>query len=90
MFSKGVAAEQGLVLVQGSENRLDAAIHMFFVPFDLGVIWINQQGKIVDHCLAKAWRPFYMPAQPAKYILEIHPQRLAEFQTGDQVAFDAA
>lgn len=90
MFSKEVGEEKGLVLVQESETRLDAAIHMFFVPFDLGVIWIDKQGKIVDHCLAKAWQPFYMPARPAKYILEIHPQRLAEFQTGDQVIFDAA
>ncbi len=90
MFQKGVASNRGLVLVQSSDSRLDAAIHMFFVPFDLGVIWINRDNTIVDTCLAKSWRPFYMPARPAKYILEIHPDRLAEFQVGDQVTFDHA
>lgn len=90
MFRSGVANDRGLVLVQTSENRLDAAIHMFFVPFDLGVIWINSENTIVDACLAKAWRPFYIPALPAKYILEIHPGRLSEFQVGDQVTFHHA
>jgi uncharacterized membrane protein (UPF0127 family) len=90
MFSKGVEDQGGLLLVQSSQSRMDAAIHMFFVPFDLGVIWINQEMQVVDTCLAKAWRPFYMPAHPAKYILEIHPDHLSEFKTGDQVTFDHA
>jgi len=90
MFRSGVGIDRGLVLVQSTENRMDASIHMFFVPFDLGVVWVNQKNTVVDACLAKAWRPFYMPSHPAKYILEIHPDRLAEFPVGDQVTFHHA
>jgi uncharacterized protein len=83
MFQAGVANEGGLLIIQPHESRLDAAIHMFFVNFDLGVVWINQQNAVVDTCLARRWRPFYMPATKAKMILEINPGLLPEFSAGD-------
>jgi len=88
MFQKGVAQTGGLLIVQPAESRLDAAIHMFFVNFDLGVVWINHQNIVVDTCLARRWRPFYMPANKAKMILEIHPGRLTDFSTGDHLMID--
>jgi len=78
---------QGLLLVESRDNRLDASIHMFFVYMDLAVIWINSRNIVVDTVLAKSWKPFYAPRQPARFILEIHPDRLSEFQIGDQVEF---
>ena len=88
MFTKPVASDQGLLLVQDRENRLDASIHMFFVNYDLGTIWLDGRGMVVDRCLARRWRPYYAPARPARYILEINPSRLAEFLPGDQVQFE--
>jgi uncharacterized protein len=90
MFQSGVLKEGGLLIVQDSESRLDAAIHMFFVNFDLAVVWINRQNDVVDTCLARRWRPYYMPSHKAQMILEIHPSRLNEFWVGDCLSIEHA
>ena len=77
-----------MLLVQSRDSRLDASIHMLNVWTDLAVIWINNQGIVVDLCTARAWYPFYMPKQPARYILEMAPTRLSEFAIGDIVSFE--
>jgi uncharacterized membrane protein (UPF0127 family) len=90
MFRSSLAPGQGLLLVEGRDSRLDTAIHMLFVFMDLGVIWINSEKIVVDSVLARAWRPAYAPRQPARYILEIHPDRLNEFKIGDKIEFQNA
>ena len=90
MFRSSLANDEGLLLVEARDSRLDTAIHMLFVPMDLAVIWINSEYSVVDTVLARAWRPAYAPRQAAKFILEIHPSRLKEFQIGDQVEFPNA
>jgi uncharacterized membrane protein (UPF0127 family) len=87
MFRSSLASDQGLLLVESRDSRLDTAIHMLFVFMDLAVIWINSDKVVVDNVLAHAWRPAYAPRQPARYILEIHPRRLAEFKVGDRIEF---
>ena len=87
MFRSRLAHEQGLLLVEARDSRLDTSIHMLFVFMDLAVIWINSEYRVVDSVLARSWRPVYAPRQPAKYILEIHPDRLDEFKIGDRVEF---
>lgn len=67
---------------------MDSAIHMFAVFIDLGIIWINNGGVVVDKCLAKRWITIKAPKQPARYILEIVPERLNEFTVGDKVHFE--
>jgi uncharacterized membrane protein (UPF0127 family) len=84
-FRRSLPAGQGLLLVEGRDSRIDASIHMFGVWIDLAVIWINSAGEVVDTCLARRWRPAYIPRRPARYILEMAPQRLDDFHTGDQV-----
>ena len=90
MFSSSLASDQGLLLVEARDSRIDTAIHMLFVFMDLAVIWINSEGIVVDTVLARAWWPAYVPHQPARYILEIHPGRLNEFKIGDRVEFQNA
>ncbi len=87
MFRKELAHDEGLVLVEKRESRMDTSIHMFFVWTDLAVIWLNAQNEVVDTVLARAWRPFYAPAKPAQYTIEIHPSRIGEFRVGDKVEF---
>jgi uncharacterized membrane protein (UPF0127 family) len=87
MFRSSLASDQGLLLVESRESRIDTAIHMLFVFMDLAVIWINSEKVVVDTVLARTWRPAYAPHQPATYILEIHPDRLNEFKIGDRVEF---
>jgi uncharacterized membrane protein (UPF0127 family) len=88
MFRSRLAPDEGLLLVQGSSSRVDSSIHMLFVFTDLAVIWLDPDGVIVDTVLARAWRPAYFPKAPAKYILEISPERLSEFRVGDQIKFE--
>ncbi len=82
MFRRRLAAHEGLLLTLRRDARLDAAIHMLFVPFDLAVFWINSDMEIVDKVLARAWRLAYIPRRPARYVLEIHPQHLNDYDIG--------
>jgi uncharacterized membrane protein (UPF0127 family) len=90
MFRSRLALDEGLLLVQSRDSRLDSSIHMFFVPFDLAVFWINSKMEVVDKVIAKSWRPAYFPKAEAKYVLEIHPDRFNNYNIGDRVEFKNA
>ena len=90
MFRSRLALDKGLLLVQSRDSRLDSSIHMFFVPFDLAVFWINSKMEVVDKVIARSWRPAYFPKTEAKYILEIHPDRFNDYNIGDHVEFKNA
>ena len=87
-FRKSLQPNEGLLLVEGRDSIVNTSIHMMFVWTDLAVIWINSKNEVVDTVLAKSWRPFYASAHPARYILEIHPDRMDDFKPGDIVTFD--
>src|SRR5689334_7479361 len=85
MFRPRLDLNDGLLLVEKRNSRLDTSIHMFFVPFDLAVFWINSDLTVVDKVIAKSWRPAYMPKADAQYTLEIHPSRFGDYEIGDKV-----
>jgi uncharacterized membrane protein (UPF0127 family) len=87
MFRHEIALDEGLLLVQKNTNRTDSSIHMLFVGMDLGVVWLDANFKVVDMIIAKSWKPAYFPRVPAKYTVEIHPDRSIEFKLGDKVSF---
>ena len=87
MFLTRLELNEGLLLVEKRDSRLDTSIHMFFVPFDLAVFWINSKMIVVDKVIAKSWRPAYFPKADAKYTLEIHPDRFGDYEIGDKVEF---
>jgi len=87
MFRSALRRDEGVLLVGARDVRLDSAIHMLFVPFDLAVFWINGRMEVVDKVLAKAWRPAYVPSRPARYVLEIHPDLYTAYEIGNQVEF---
>ena len=89
-FRSHIARAEGLLLVGKRDSRIDSSIHMLFVPFDLTVIWINSALQVVDKVLAKSWRPAYFSKRPARYVLEIHPDRWGDFEVGDGVEFKDA
>jgi len=89
-FRSHLSRDEGLILVGMSDSRLNSSIHMLFVSFNLSVIWINSAMKVVDKVLAKSWRPAYFSKQPARYVLEIHPERCGDFEIGDVVQFKDA
>lgn len=89
MFRRNIPDGWGLLLVQSRDSRLDAAIHMLAMWIDLGVVWINAQGKVVDTCFARRWRLAYVPKKPAKYILEMNAAHLGDFSVGDLIQFES-
>ena len=86
-FRSDLEKNEGLVLVESRDSRMDTAIHMFFVWTDLAVAWVNSDMVVVDTALAKAWRPFYASAKPARYVVEFHSARHGDFKPGDRVSF---
>ena len=90
MFRTRLSLNEGLLLVEKRDSRLDTSIHMFFVPFDLAVFWINSEMTVVDKIIAKSWKPAYFPKADARYTLEIHPDRFGDYETGDKVEFKNA
>ena len=89
-FRSRLSLDDGLLLVGIRNSRLDSSIHMLFVSFDLTVIWIDSNMHVVDKIIAKSWRPAYFSKQPARYVLEIHPERWGDYEIGDTVQFKDA
>jgi len=87
-FRPRLSRDEGLLLVGTRDSRLDSSIHMLFVSFDLAVFWINSEMQVVDKVLAKSWRPAYFSKKPARYVLEIHPERWGDYEIGDTVQFN--
>lgn len=90
MFRPRLEPDEGLLLVEKRDSRLDTSIHMLFVSFDLAVFWINSDMTVVDKVLARSWKPAYFPKADAKYTLEIHPIRWEDYEIGDKVEFKDA
>jgi len=86
-FHPRLSRDEGLLLVGTRDSRLDSSIHMLFVSFDLTVIWINSDMQVVDKVLAKSWWLAYFSKKPARYVLEIHPERWGDYEIGDTVQF---
>lgn len=86
-FTRSLSADDGLVLVEKRDSRVSTSIHMLFVTFDLGVIWVNDAGEVVDTVLAKPWRLSYAPQAPSRYVIEGHPRLLDQVRVGDHIKF---
>jgi uncharacterized membrane protein (UPF0127 family) len=85
MFRPAIELDGGILMVQSSESRVNAAIHMFFMNFDIAVIWLDNHLQVVDAKIAFRRQAVVTPVSPARYILEIHSNRLLEFSIGDQI-----
>lgn len=86
-FRRTLGPQDGLVLVEAKDNRVNTAIHMLFVFFDLGVIWVNDAGEVVGTVVAQPWRLSYMPPAPARYVIEGQPELVSKVKVGDHIQF---
>lgn len=86
-FRRQLAPGEGLVLVYDADSRVNSGITMLFCFMDLGVIWVNDAGEVVDTTLAKPWRVSYLPEQPARYVIEAEPGVLGRIRIGDRLQF---
>jgi len=83
-----LAAGRGLMLVDGSESRLNASVHMLGMFFDLTIVWLDKNLNVVDVRRAWRWRSFLFPRKPARYVIECGVSRYEEFRIGDELAFE--
>ncbi len=89
MFHRGLAAGEGLLLVEPHASRTGTAIHMLFMAFPIATIWLDGEFIVVDKVYAKPWRLAYAPSKAARYTLEAHPSLLDRVQIGDKLLFQA-
>lgn len=88
MFRRSLPADEGLLFVNGRESVASASIHMLFMRFNIGVVWMDRNGQVVDTRLAKVWRPAYAPKLAAQYYLEANVDILDRVKIGDVLSFD--
>src|SRR5512142_2322798 len=88
MFRKSIHPDEGLILAESRSSIAATSIHMFFVPFDIAAIWLDDQYTIVHTALAKSWRPYYASPRSARYVLEGPPALLQRVTLGETLRFE--
>jgi uncharacterized membrane protein (UPF0127 family) len=86
-FRRALAPGEGLILVENEDRRINAGITMLFTFINLGVIWVNGAGEVVDTTLARPWRLSYLPQAPARFAIEADPAILQSVKIGDRLRF---
>jgi uncharacterized membrane protein (UPF0127 family) len=87
-FRRRLGDDEALLLVGGRESRVETAIHMLFVFFSIGAVWLDGEGRVVDKCLARPFRLAYVPRGPARDVLEGPPELLRYVERGDVLHFE--
>jgi uncharacterized membrane protein (UPF0127 family) len=90
MFEPRLDEQEGIALVADSPGIVNSSIHMFFMNFNIAVIWLDSSMHVVDKVIARKWHPYYAPKNSALYTLELHPSKIADFNKNDQVQFNDA
>jgi len=86
-FRRRLDTDEGLLLVGRTGSRTEASIHMFFVFFPIGVLWLDRKDRVVDKVLARPFRPYYAPREAAIGVFECHPDVLSRVELGDLIEF---
>lgn len=86
MFGPPPAAGQGVLLVESADSRWGTAIHMAFVMFPLGVAWLDGARRVVDCRVARPWH-VYVPAGPARFVLEGAVEMMDRVAVGELLEF---
>ena len=88
MLRRTLPDDEGLLFIFRRQSVTETTIHMMFMLFAIAVVWINEEGIVVDKKLAKPWRPVYAPAKAARYLIEARPVVLDRVNVGDHLTFD--
>ncbi len=59
-------------------------IHMNFVRFNLRIVWLDKNLKVLDSTIAKTWRLYYGPTE-ATNVLELPVDNKRKIQNGDKL-----
>lgn len=86
-FRRSLLPGEGLVLVEEGDSRVNAGITMLFCFIDLGVLWVDSGGAVVDKIVAHPWRISYLPGAPARFAVEASPEIVNRVEIGDHIDF---
>ena len=87
MFSRDLKTDHGLIIAEKNESRINTAIHMMFMNYDITVLWLDKEMVVIDKVLAKKWAPYYVPKKPAQFVVELHHSKFSDYSIGDQLVF---
>lgn len=87
MFKKEIKESEGLLFVNERESILNSSIHMFFMNFDIFIVWLNSSFQVVDIRNAHKWQPFLFPQKPAQYVLELNPKMSDKIRIGNTLQY---
>ena len=87
-----LGTNEGVLLVMPCRSALSLlhSIHMFGVPFNLAVAWLDKNGQILQQKLAKPGR-MYFPSgifTDTSYILEVHPDHFPLLQKSTKIHWE--
>ncbi|MGC9358206.1 MAG: DUF192 domain-containing protein [Anaerolineae bacterium] len=88
MFRRELPSDEGLLFVESGESRMLTTIHMLFVFFPIGVVWMAADGRVVDMVVARPFRLRYTPHAPAKYYLEGPPALVEWVEPGERLTIE--
>lgn len=91
LMFKELEEDEGLLME--FKNNSKWSLWMLFVPQDLALFFMNEEGKVVDKKLGekmtldpRTWK-IYKPEEKCKYVLECNPEKLEDIQTGDGLSW---
>jgi uncharacterized membrane protein (UPF0127 family) len=87
-FAKPLKNKQALILVAEKESVRETMIDMLFVFFQIDVLWLDKNKKVVD--IRRSVKPFtflIIPKRPAKYIIELKEGTTNNINLGDELKF---
>jgi uncharacterized membrane protein (UPF0127 family) len=87
-WRRSLPADRGLLMVDKAESRLGAGIHMLGMFFDLTIVWLDSNMKVVDVRKARPWLSWLLPRKPARFVIECSASRHEDFHIGDQLVFE--
>lgn len=85
IFTRKLKNKQGIIIPLNQEKISQAAIHMLFVFYNIDVLWLDKDYKIVD--LRRNLKPFTFakPRNKAKYIVELPADSTSNINIGSKL-----
>ena len=87
-FRRALAPDEGLLFEEATESRLGTSIHMFFVFFPIGVVWLAADGTSSMPSAPKPSAPTTRPKRPRSTSLEARPTCSSWVEIGERLTIE--
>lgn len=88
MFEDVKKFNYALIFEFPSESTLGASLHMVFVFFPIGAVFLNSKKEVVDKTILQPFTPNYTPKKPAKYVIEMPSEKINKIKIGDNINWE--